>query len=158
MKDEIIIYQQDELSARLEVMIEDETVWLTQAQMAELFLTTPQNITIHLRNIYKENELEKEGTCKDYLQVQTEGGRKVKRTIQLYNLDIIISVGYRVNSIRGTQFRIWAHKILKDFLLKGYADEKTVYHIGASLKDLGRKWFAFSKMEIEYELILKNLK
>ncbi len=121
MKDEIIIYQADELSVKLEVKIEDETVWLTQAQMADLFQTTPQNITIHIRNIYQESELEINETCKDYLQVQIEGGRKVKRNIQLYNLDIIISVGYRVKSHRGTQFRIWANKVLKEYLLKGYA-------------------------------------
>jgi len=120
MKDEIIIYQADETSTRLEVRIEEETVWLTQAQMAELFQKTPQNITIHIRNIFKEGELSEKGTCKDYLQVQEEGGRLVKRNLKLYNLDIIISVGFRVKSIRGTQFRMWANKVLKDYLLKGY--------------------------------------
>ena len=281
MKDEIIIYQADEASIRLEVRLEEETVWLTQAQMAELFQTTPQNITIHIRNIFKEGELTEEGTCKDYLQVQNEGGRRVKRNLRLYNLDIIISVGYRVKSIRGTQFRIWATKILKEYLLKGHVvshrlerlesdmhqvkhklgeidlqietslpkkdgiyfdsetfdayvfatdiirkannsiilidnyidesvllmlskrqkdvkatvytsaltkeakldlkkyssqypdieikqfikshdrfliiDRKTIYHIGASLKDLGKKWFAFSIINIEVEYILKRL-
>jgi hypothetical protein len=281
MKNEIIIYQPDELSTKLEVRIEDETVWLSQAQMAELFQTTPQNITIHIRNIYQESELEEQGTCKDYLQVQKEGNRSVRRKIQLYNLDVIISIGYRVKSIRGTQFRIWANKILKDYLLKGYAlnsrmnriedrvdclvkkvegidlqinsslppiqgiffegqifdahvfvsglvksakksiviidnyidetvftllakraknvkatiftshftkqvqldlkkhndqypsidvktftqshdrfliiDDKEVYHIGASLKDLGRKWFAFSKMEMDAKDIICKL-
>jgi len=120
MKNEIVLYQADELSASLEVRIEDETVWLTQAQMAELFQTSPQNITIHIGNIFKEFELEKKGTCKDYLQVQIEGERKVKRNLLLYNLDVIISVGYRVKSVRGTQFRIWANSVLKDYLLKGY--------------------------------------
>ncbi|HNX07682.1 MAG TPA: RhuM family protein [Bacteroidales bacterium] len=281
MKDEIIIYQADEASTRLEVRIEEDTVWLTQAQMAELFQTSPQNITIHIRNIFKEGELTEKGTCKDYLQVQNEGGRRVKRNLRLYNLDIIISVGYRVKSIRGTQFRIWATKILKEYLLKGHVvshrlerlegdmhevkhklgeidlqiktslpkkdgiyfdgdtfdayvfatdiirkandsiilidnyidesvllmlskrqkgvkatvytsaltkeakldlkkyssqypdieilqfskshgrfliiDRKTIYHIGASLKDLGKKWFAFSIIDIEVEYILKRL-
>jgi len=281
MKDEIIIYQADESSTRLEVRIEEETVWLTQAQMAELFQTSPQNITIHIRNIFKEGELTEKGTCKDYLQVQNEGGRQVKRNLRLYNLDVIISIGYRVKSIRGTQFRIWANKILKEYLLKGHVvshrlerlesdmhnvknklgeidlhiktslpkkegiyfdsetfdayvfatdiirkannsiilidnyidesvllmlakrqkdvkatvytsaltkearldlkkyssqypdieikqftkshdrfliiDRKTIYHIGASLKDLGKKWFAFSIINIEVEYILKRL-
>jgi hypothetical protein len=281
MKDEIIIYQVDEASITLEVRLEEETVWLTQAQMAELFQTSPQNITIHIRNIFKEGELTEKGTCKDYLQVQNEGGRQVKRNLRLYNLDVIISVGYRVKSIRGTQFRIWANKILKEYLLKGHVvsnrlerlendmyevknklgeidlqlktslpkkegiyfdsetfdayvfvtdlirkandsiilidnyidesvllmlskrqkgvkstvytsaltkeakldlkkyssqypdieikqftkshdrfliiDRKTIYHIGASLKDLGKKWFAFSIINIEVEYILKRL-
>ncbi|MFH2096028.1 MAG: RhuM family protein, partial [Bacteroidota bacterium] len=120
MKNEIILYQPDELSTKLEVRIEDETVWLTQAQMAELFQTSPQNITIHIRNIYKEHELQQHATCKYYLQVQKEGIRNVRRKILLYNLDVIISVGYRVKSIRGTQFRIWANNIIKEYLLKGY--------------------------------------
>ena len=96
--------------------MENETVWLTQAQMAELFQTTPQNITIHIRSIYKEHELEKLSTCKDYLQVRIEGKRKIQRVQKFYNLDVIISVGYRVKSIRGTQFRQWANKVLKEYL------------------------------------------
>ena len=113
------MYQPDE-EVRLEVRMEDETVWLTQAQMAELmaelFQTTPQNITIHIRSIYKEHELEKLSTCKDYLQVRIEGKRKIQRVQKFYNLDVIISVGYRVKSIRGTQFRQWANKVLKEYL------------------------------------------
>ena len=89
--------------------------------MAELFQTTPQNITLHIRNVYKEGELEILSTCKDFLQVQKEGNRIVKRVQKLYNLDVIISVGYRVKSMRGTQFRQWALKVLKDYLLKGYS-------------------------------------
>lgn len=117
---EIVLYQPDK-SIRLEVRLADETVWLSQAQMAELFKTTPQNITIHIRNIYQENELEKEATCKDYLQVQKEGDRIIRRTQKFYNLDVIISVGYRVKSIHGTRFRQWASAILKEYLLKGYS-------------------------------------
>jgi len=117
---EIIIYQPDDKSTRIEVRIDQETVWLTQAQMAELLQTTPQNITLHIKNIYKENELEMISTCKDFLQVQIENKREVKRKTKHYNLDVIISVGYRVKSIRGTQFRIWATKTLKNYLLKGY--------------------------------------
>ena len=101
---EIILYQPDE-TIKLEVRLENETVWLTQQQMAELFVTTPQNITMHIRNIYKEGELMTEATCKDFLQVRKEGTREVKRIQKIYNLDVIISVGYRVKSFRGTQFR-----------------------------------------------------
>ena len=119
-KSEIILYQPDN-EVRLEVRLEDETVWLTQAQMAELFQTTPQNITIHIRSVYSENELESEATCKDSLQVRREGNRVVRRIQKMYNLDVIISVGYRVKSVRGTRFRQWANKVLKEYLLKGYS-------------------------------------
>lgn len=119
-KNEIILYQPDE-TVKLEVRLEEETVWLTQAQMAELFETTPQNITMHIRNMYKEGELEIGSTCKDFLQVRTEGNRTVNRIQKIYNLDVIISVGYRVKSHRGTQFRQWANRVLKEYLLKGYA-------------------------------------
>jgi hypothetical protein len=117
---EIILYQPDE-TIKLEVRLENETVWLTQQQMAELFVTTPQNITMHIRNIYKEGELMTEATWKDLLQVRKEGTREVKRIQKIYNLDVIISVGYRVKSFRGTQFRQWALRVLKDYLLKGYS-------------------------------------
>lgn len=273
---EIIIYQDsDNSSFQIEVIIEDETVWLTQAQMAELFQTTRNNVTIHISNIFKENELELNSVCKESLHT-AQDGKKYKTNF--YNLDVIISVGYRVKSKRGTQFRIWANSILKDYLLKGYAinhridklekkivehenkfdlliktnltpnegifydgqifdaysfvsriiksahqsivlidnyidetvltllskrsqgvsviiytqkiteqfsldlikynkqyepikvvefnkahdrfiilDHKIIYHIGASLKDLGRKWFAFSKIAIDAEEILNKL-
>jgi len=117
---EIIIYKPEDKSVHIEVRIDEETVWLTQAQMAELLQTTPQNITLHIRNIYREKELEMISTCKDFLQVQIENKREVKRRTKHYNLDVIISVGYRVKSIRGTQFRIWATRTLRDYLLKGY--------------------------------------
>ena len=116
-KGELVWYQPDD-NINIEVRVEDETVWLTQAQMALLFAKTPQNVTMHIRNIYKEEELVKESTCKDFLQVQTEGGREIKRYAKFYNLDVIISVGYRVKSKRGTLFRQWALKIIKDYLLK----------------------------------------
>ncbi len=121
MKNEIIIYQAEETSVRLEVRIEDETVWLTEAQMVELFQTTKQNINLHINNIFKEEELSFDSTVKEYLLVQNEGTRRVKRKVRFYNLDVIISVGYRVKSKRGTLFRIWANKVLKDYLLKGHA-------------------------------------
>lgn len=220
---EIILYQPDDTLA-LDVRVEDESVWLTQSQMAELFQATKQNISLHIKNIYKEGELEEMATVKEYLTVQKEGKREVQRNISYYNLDVIISVGYRVKSLRGTQFRQWANKILKEYLLRGYSlnqrmmqledkidrrfseydqhfreldgkvdffvrsslqpkegisrqlrldverhnaqypgvhlhdytkahdrfliiDEE-VYHIGHSLKDLGKKLFAFSKLEV----------
>lgn len=119
--DSIVVYQSSDGVVQLDVQLADETVWLTQKQMAWLFDTKPQNITIHIGNIYKEEELEQDATCKDFLQVQTEGGRTVRRMAKFYNLDVIISVGYRVKSRRGTQFRQWANRILKEYLLKGYS-------------------------------------
>ncbi|WP_423415891.1 virulence protein RhuM/Fic/DOC family protein [Hyphomicrobium sp. B1] len=107
--------------ASLNVVVEGETVWLTQRQMAELFKTSADNIGLHLKNIYAEEELVEKATTEDYSVVQTEGRRRVTRTLRHYNLDAILSVGYRVNSKRGTQFRIWATSRLKDYLLKGYA-------------------------------------
>lgn len=117
---EIILYQPDE-TVRLEVRLEDDTVWLTQAQMAELFQTTKNNITIHIGNVYKEKELLPQPTSKESLLVRMEGHRQVTREVKLYNLDVIISVGYRVKSQRGTDFRQWANKVIKDYLLRGYA-------------------------------------
>ena len=117
----VVIYRSEDATVTLDVQLADETVWLTQKQMAWLFDRTPQNITIHLGNVYKEKELTREATCKDFLQVQQEGGRSVQRWTKYYNLDVIISVGYRVKSQRGTQFRQWATRVLKDYLLKGYA-------------------------------------
>jgi hypothetical protein len=121
MNNEIVIYQSEILSSHIEVLLEDETVWLTQLQMAELFQSTKQNISLHINTIFKEGELDEFSTVKEYLTVQQEGNRSVKRVIKIYNLDVIISTGYRVKSQRGTQFRIWANKILKEYLLKGYA-------------------------------------
>jgi len=115
---EIILYQSDSLSNHIAVRIEDETVWLTQMQMADLFRTTRNNVTLHIGNIFKEEELEASSVSKDFLLTASDG-KKYKTKI--YNLDVIISVGYRVKSKTGTQFRIWASKILKDYLLKGYA-------------------------------------
>lgn len=117
---EIILYHPDE-TVRLEVRLEDDTVWLTQAQMAELFQTTKNNITIHIGNVYKEKELLPQPTSKESLLVRMEGHRQVTREVKLYNLDVIISVGYRVKSQRGTEFRQWANKVIKDYLLRGYA-------------------------------------
>lgn len=117
---EIILYQPDK-TLKLSVRVEDESVWLNQAQMSELFEATKQNISLHINNIFKEGELDPISSVKEYLTVQTEGKRNVQRRISYYNLDVIISVGYRVKSLRGTQFRQWANKILKEYLIRGYS-------------------------------------
>ncbi len=127
---EIIIYQSDDQSVRFEVRIEDETVWLTQAQMAELFQTGRNNITLHIGNIFKERELESKSVCKDILLTARDG--KNYKT-KLYNLDVIISVGYRVKSQRGTKFRIWANSVLKDYLFKGYAIHQRIDRVERKL-------------------------
>lgn len=116
----IIIYNTPDGEATVSVNLDGDTVWLSQQQMAALFDKDRTVITRHINNIYKTKELEKSSTCAFFAQVRDEGGRAVERKIPLYNLDMIISVGYRVNSKRGTQFRIWANKVLKEYLIKGY--------------------------------------
>ena len=115
-----LIYSSPGNSVKVDVFIEDETVWLTQKNLAELFDTTTQNITIHLKNIFEDAELQEDRTCKEILQVQIEGKRSVSRNTKFYNLDAIISVGYRVNSAKATQFRIWATSTLKEYIIKGF--------------------------------------
>ena len=117
---QIIIYQTEDGQTRVDVRMENDTVWLTQAQMAELFQTDRTSIVRHINNIYKVEELDRESTCAKIAQVQVEGSRTVSRQIPYFNLDMIISVGYRVNAKRGVQFRRWANKILKEYLVKGY--------------------------------------
>ena len=121
MENKIIIYQTQDGQTKIDVRLENETVWLTQNQMAELFQTTKQTVSLHIKNIFEEGELSENSTVKDYLTVQQEGNRKVSRNISYYNLDVIISVGYRVKSLRGTQFRIWATQVLKEYMKKGFA-------------------------------------
>jgi hypothetical protein len=117
---EIVLYQTEDQLTRIQVRLEGGTVWLTQSQIAELFQTTPQNVTLHLKAIYRDGELEPEATCKDYLQVRGEGERHVRRSLKHYNLDAILAVGYRVRSARGTQFRQWATTRLREYLVKGF--------------------------------------
>lgn len=121
MENKVIIYQTPDGQTQLDVRFEDETVWLTQAQMAELFQTDRTSIVRHINNIYKSEELDPKSTCAKIAQVQTEGKRQVTRLIPYFDLDMIISVGYRVNSKRGVQFRQWANRVLKQYLIKGYA-------------------------------------
>lgn len=116
----ILFYQTEEGSSRIEVRLEEGTVWLSQVMIAELYQTTKQNISLHIRHIFDEGELNPEGTVKQYLTVQTEGSRTVQRNIDYYNLDMILAIGYRVRSSRGTQFRGWATERLRDYLIKGF--------------------------------------
>jgi len=242
MEKSMVIYKSNDGTIQLEVQLANDTVWLTQAQMAMLFGCSTDNIGLHLKNVYEEQEIERISTAEDFSVVRKEGNRYVNRTIKHYNLDAILSVGYRVSSAQATKFRQWANKILKDYILKGYAINKRfeqleqrvsqtedkidffvktalppvegvfydgqifdayvfasdytanlskdlkldldkhnsqyqpidikvfknshdrfliiddeVYHIGASLKDLGKKMFAFSKLNFEKEKILEIL-
>lgn len=118
---EFILYASEDGELKIDVRLLDETVWLTQNQMATLFQTTTRNIGLHIQNVYEEGELDDFSTRKDFFLVQQEGNREVTRSVQHYNLDVIISVGYRVKSHRGTQFRIWATKVLREFIVKGFA-------------------------------------
>lgn len=199
-KGEIIVYQ-SENTLQLEVRMEDETVWLTQVQMIELFQRDQSVIARHIGNIFKEKELDEKSNM-HFLHIANSD-----KPVKVYSLDVIISVGYRVKSQRGTQFRIWANKVLKEYMFKGYVinqrinkievtiytnqipkqlsldlqrhnaqydpidiqlfrqshdrfliiDEKELYHIGASLKDLGKKWFAFSKIQLDIKELLNHL-
>ena len=134
---EIVIYKaSDSNDFQLEVRVENETVWLSQAQMGELFQTTRNNVTLHISNIFKEKELQENSVSKESLLTASDG-KKYKT--KLYNLDVIISVGYRVKSQRGTQFRIWANKVLKEYLLKGYAINKRFEKIEGDVWHLKNK-------------------
>lgn len=138
---EIILYQPDE-TVKLEVHMEDETVWLTQAQMVELFCSTKQNISLHINNIFKEKELVKDSVVKKSLTTASDGK---KYQTNFYNLDVIISVGYRVKSVRGTQFRIWANSILKEYLLKGYSVNQRLNDMGKELAVIKDTLYEHSK-------------
>lgn len=118
---QFLLYETEGGNTRVLVRLEGETVWLSQAQMADLFQTTKQNISLHIRNVFAEGELDPDATVKEYLTVQTEGGRSVQRSVAYYDLDVIISVGYRVKSHVGTRFRIWATQRLREYIIKGFA-------------------------------------
>ena len=130
-KGDIVIYKTQDGLTKINVKFEDETVWLSQQQMALLFQTSRTNIVEHIKHIYEEGELEQLSTCRKFRQVQTEGNRKVEREIPFYNLDMIISLGYRVKSIVATQFRRWATELIKEYLKKGYAlDDNRLKELG----------------------------
>ncbi|MFZ4401839.1 MAG: RhuM family protein [Bacteroidales bacterium] len=136
-KSEIQIFTSKDGKTEIEVKLEDQTVWLNQYQLESLFNTDRTSLNRHISNIYKSEELEESSTCAKITQVQKEGKREIKRKIKFYNLDIIIAVGYRVNSKRGTEFRIWANKILKDYLIQGYSlNEKRLSKENELLNDL----------------------
>ncbi len=133
----MILYQTEDGRTRVQCRFEDETLWLTQALIVELFQTTPQNVTIHLKAIYDEGELDEAATCKDYLQVRREGTRQIRRKLRHYSLPAILAVGYRVRSPRGTQFRQWATARLSEFLVKGFTmdDERLKNPPGPGVPD-----------------------
>jgi hypothetical protein len=139
MKNEIILYQPGELAEHIEVRLDEDTVWLTLNQIAQLFNRDKSVISRHLRNIYKEGELSQAATVAKNATVQIEAGRKVQRDMDFYNLDAIISVGYRVNSKQGTQFRIWATNVLRDYLLKGYALNQRMDRIENNYENLSKE-------------------
>lgn len=127
MNSDIILYNTDDGQTKIELHLEDGTVWLSQLEIAELFQTTKNNISLHVKNILEDGELDELATVKDYLTVQNEGGREVKRNLTVYNLDMILAIGYRVRSARGAQFRRYASTILKEYLVNGFAiDEEKV--------------------------------
>jgi len=134
-----LIYSTPNNNVRVDVFVQDETVWLTQKSLAELFDTSTQNITTHLKNIYEDTELQEDATCKEILQVQIEGKREVSRNTKFYNLDAIISVGYRVNSSKATQFRIWATQTLKEYIIKGFVLDDNRLKQGQTL--FGKDYF-----------------
>lgn len=141
----LVIYQAKNGAIELRGDTSRETLWATQAQIAQLFDVTPQNVTLHLSSIFKDGELDIKATCKESLQVQIEGKRKVERIIKLYNLDAIIAVGYRISSVMGTNFRIWATKTLRDHIQKGY----TIHR-----KQIAKNYDAFMKSVADIQLLL----
>jgi len=130
---EILIYQNQEGNIKIDVRLEDETVWLAQEQMAKLFGKGRSTVTEHIINLYEEGELDQKPTCRNFRQVRIEGNREVARDIDYYNFDVIISVGYRVKSVQGTQFRIWATQRLKEYIIKGFALNDDRFKSGSSM-------------------------
>jgi len=143
-KGQIVLYQPDS-SVKIEVLLEDETVWLSKVQMAELFQTTRQNVGRHINNVFSDGELEQKATIKELFIVQFEGGREVSRNVEYYNLDVVISVGYRIKSKRGTQFRQWANGVLKEYILKGYAINERFERIEGRIAETEKKMDFFVK-------------
>ena len=116
----ILIYQTEKGDTKIEVYFQDENIWMSQRNIAELYQTTPQNITLHMKNIFADGELDETSTCKDFLQVQKEGSRYVEREIKHYNLNMILAIGYRVRNNRGIHFRRWASNVLTEYMKKGF--------------------------------------
>jgi hypothetical protein len=139
MNNEIILYRPNELAEHIEVRLEDETVWLNRQQLSILFGRDVKTIGKHINNVFEDGELQKSSTVANFATVQNEGGRTIERQIEYYNLDVIISVGYRVKSKQGTQFRIWATNVLRDYLLKGYALNQRMNRIENNMDHLIKK-------------------
>lgn len=139
LKNEIILYQSGELSEHIEVRLKEETVWLNRVQIATLFGRDVKTIGKHINNVFSEGELDKNSTVANFATVQLEGGRQIERQIEYYNLDVIISVGYRVKSKQGTQFRIWATNVLRDYLLKGYALNQRMDRIESNYDSISKE-------------------
>lgn len=150
-KNEIVLYQADAGSTHIDVRIEDETVWLTQQQIIELFQSSKANISEHIKHIFESEELDEKSTVRNFRTVRKEGNRRVSRDLQHYSLDVIISVGYRVNSKRGTQFRIWANQVLKSYLLKGYAVNNRVDLLEKSMQEVVNR---IEKVELQIHATL----
>jgi hypothetical protein len=144
MNNEIILYRPNELAEHIEVRLEDETVWLNRQQLTILFGRDVKTIGKHINNVFDDGELQKSSTVANFATVQNEGGRTIERQIEYYNLDVIISVGYRVKSKQGTQFRIWATNVLRDYLLKGYALNQRMNRIENNMDHLIKKVDAIS--------------
>lgn len=141
----MVIFQAKTGAIELREDLKAETIWASQAEMAKIFNVTPQNITLHLRNIFKEGELDAKSTCKDFLQVQKEGDREIRRKIKTYNLDVIIAVGYRINSVVGTKFRQWATKVLRDHITKGFTINR---------KQVAKNYNAFMQAVSDIQVLL----
>ncbi len=139
IENEFLFYASKDGTTNIQVLVENETIWVTQKIMADIFDTTIPNITMHLQNIFQSNELQKFSTIKKSLIVQKEGNRNINRKVEHYNLDVIIAVGYRVNSYKATQFRIWATKVLKEYLIKGFAMDDERLKQGKTL--FGKDYF-----------------
>ena len=152
-KGEVVIYKSPEGKPELEVKLKENTVWLTQKQMSNLFQKDVRTVNEHIKNVYIERELEKNSTIRKFRIVQKEGNRRVQREIEHYNLDVIISVGYRVKSKRGTQFRIWASEVLKEYIVKGYAlNEKRLKEQNEKVKELEKSIEVFKRVADTYQL------
>ncbi|MDP3580924.1 MAG: RhuM family protein [Ignavibacteria bacterium] len=150
---EVILYKAADGNLAIDVKLEEETVWLTQKQMSLLFQKDVRTINEHIKNVFQEGELEKDPTIRKFRMVQTEGKREVLREVEFYNLDVVVSIGYRVKSIRGTQFRIWANKVLKEYLLKGYAlNERKLKEQSERIREIEKTLEIFSNVAANYKL------
>jgi hypothetical protein len=153
---DLILYTSDDGQTRMNLRVEGRTIWLTQAEIAELFQTTTQNVTTHIGLIYDEGELDQAATCKDSLQVRSEGGRQVQRSLKLYNLDLILAIGFRVRSPRGTQFRQWAMTNLREFLVKGFVlDDERMKNAGGGITSTNC-WHGFATSECRKSVSTKK--